>query len=182
MVELRKIESQAELDRKSTRRTRILTTVMLLILIGSTFGAYFGFREQDNTESNSGIQNLGNEWAINFNGEQLLFSSPPNVTKDAIFSISYDLQSYYQQPIYVSSENRAFSYEIGSTLGRYSSRIQEACYGNCTEDLPEKTCDELLIVVRENNENKITQNDNCVFIDGDIKTVDAFLYRVFGLA
>ena len=179
MTELRKIESKEELERKSTRRTRILTIVMLLILVGSTFGAYFGFREQGN--SDNGIQSLGNQWAVNFNGQQLIFSSPPNVTENVELGLTFDLQTYYQQAVYVAAENGAFSYEIGSTLGRYTARIQEACYGDCSFDLPEKTCDDLLIVVKESNESRIYQQDNCVFIDGNIETVDAFLYRVFGL-
>jgi hypothetical protein len=180
MAEIRKIESQAEMERKSTKRTRILTTVMLLILVGSTFGAYFGFREQGNTDN--GIQNLGNQWAMNFNDQQLVFSSPPNVTKSTTFDLDYNLQIYSQKTVYVVAENRAFSYEVGSTLGRYTARIQEACYGNCSLNLPEKNCDDFLIVMRENNESRVYQQDNCVFIDGNIETVDAFLYRIFELA
>lgn len=178
--QIRKIESQAEMERRNKRRTKILTTVMLLILVGSTFGAYFGFREQGN--SDNGIQNLGNQWAVDFNGQQLVFSSPPNVTKSTTFDLDYDLRIYSQKTVYVVSENRAFSYEVGSTLGRYTARIQEACYGNCSFNLPEKTCEDFLIVIRENNESKVYQKDNCVFIDGNMETVDAFLYRVFELA
>ena len=62
----------------------------------------------------------------------------------------------------------------------YSYRIQDACYGECERDLPEKSCEEKIIVFRESQEKQIYQEGNCIFIDGDLSSVDAFLYKILG--
>jgi hypothetical protein len=38
-----------------------------------------------------------------------------------------------------------------------------------------------MIVWQKGAENKVYQKDNCVFIEGDMKAADAFLYKIFGL-
>src|SRR3989344_1756426 len=79
-----------------------------------------------------------------------------------------------------SQENQEATNEIASTLGIYSQRIQLVCYGSCEQDLPEKDCSEEIIVFKDSQENKVYQEENCIFIEGDIKAVDAFLYKILG--
>jgi hypothetical protein len=67
-------------------------------------------------------------------------------------------------------------------LARYASRFQEACYGECEKDLPEKDCSEKLIVFRESEVKKVYEEGSCVIIEGDMVAVDAFLYRVLGIS
>ena len=71
--------------------------------------------------------------------------------------------------------------EISLSLGRYTGRIQEACYGKCDKDLPEKDCTQNLIVWKDSAENKVYSQGKCVFIEGDLRAVDAFLYKIFEL-
>ena len=96
-------------------------------------------------------------------------------------SINFDIEDYYRKVVYVASDNKGAMYEIGQNLGKYTERMQEACYGNCSENLPEKNCSDLLIVFDESIERKVYQEENCVFIEGDLKAVDAFLWRIFRL-
>ena len=48
-------------------------------------------------------------------------------------------------------------------------------------NLPEKECngDYNFIVIRESEIEKVYSEDNCIFIDGDIKSIDAFIYNIF---
>ena len=54
--------------------------------------------------------------------------------------------------------------EIAYNLGKFASKVQNACYGQCNEDLPEKTCTDNLIVISYSNTSKVYQQDNCIFI------------------
>ncbi len=172
-----------EIEARDKKRTKWLVGLMLLLLLGSTAGYAFLSGEKDSTKSNkNGIEELGGQWRANFNGQQLLFSSSPDSVNATNISLTYDLTSYYQKPVYIVSNESYINYEIASTLGLYASRIQQACYGNCTLDLPSKDCTSLLIVYNPGNESRVKQQDNCVFIEGNLSSVDAFLYRVFSLA
>jgi len=187
MVVIRKIETREEIEKREKRRTRMIVALTLLLLLGSTAGYAFLSSEKTSGEqtgqADGEIRNIGGAWVANFSGEYLSFSNSPNVTENTSINIMYNINSYYQKQIYVSSESKNVYYEIASTLGKYGSGIQEACYGSCTNDIPEKNCTDFLIIYNQSeNENKIYQEDNCVFIVGNMKTTDAFLYRVFGLA
>jgi len=92
--------------------------------------------------------------------------------------ISLTPESYLGGNIYIESDNQGILQELASTIGSFS-RLQEACYGKCEENLPEKTCDDNLIVWKESAENKVYQENNCVFIEGDISAADAFIYKLF---
>jgi regulator of sigma D len=60
--------------------------------------------------------------------------------------------------------------------------MQEACYGSCERNLPEKNCTENIIIFKDSKENSVTQQDKCVFIEGDLRTVDAYIYKLFELS
>jgi len=55
----------------------------------------------------------------------------------------------------------------------------------CETNSPIKNCADNFIIIRESNETKIMQNENCVFIQGKkenlIKITDEFLFNVFGI-
>lgn len=189
MVQIRKIETKEEIEKREKNKTRMIVALTLLLLLGSTAGYAFLSSEKTSSTSSSikGINEIGGQWAADFNGQTLVFSNHPNVTEITKFNLTYNIASYNQKPVYISANDSRAKYEIATTLGQYASRFQEACYGNCSLDLPEKTCNDFLIVLNdanlsEENGGKVYQKDNCVFIDGDLGTVDAFLYRIFGLA
>ena len=89
-------------------------------------------------------------------------------------------EDYLGNVLYIDAENQGVLQEIAGTVGLASSRVQEACYGSCDENLPERNCtDGNLIVWEENDENRVYQEEQCVFIKGDMGAVDAFIYKLF---
>ena len=93
--------------------------------------------------------------------------------------ISSTPESFIGKKLYISAKNQGVLQELASTIGTFASGMQEACYGKCEENLPEKDCTENLIVWKESAENKVYQQDSCIFIEGDITAADAFIYKLF---
>lgn len=179
---MRKLESKEEIERKRKFRTTILSLLMLFILILSTLGFAF-LSNTKTTQGNTGNQqqNQQNTGQINFQYQGNLISLVS--TYESIANIPVNISIYPQfysgSILYIDSTNQGILQELGSTLGRLSSRVQEACYGKCERNLPEKNCADNLIVWKESSEDKVFQIDNCVFIEGDISSVDAFIYKLF---
>jgi hypothetical protein len=181
MNNLRKIESSEERERKRKRNTLFLSIVMIAILVFSTAG-YFAFKG-DSTQSNTqGVQNMGDSWVFKYGEQTIRMSNPPEDVKNITVFINDDISSYSGKTVYIASENDAGSYEVYSALLNNVGRVQSACYGKCTKDLPEKECNETMIVIKPANVTEMVyQKDNCVFIEGDLKAVDAFLYKIYGM-
>jgi len=181
---MRKIETAEELDRKKKRNARVGSIIMLLILVVSSLGYAFMSSDSDTgsqKKGSNGVYASGDRWALDISGGSLFFSNPPENVSDIVVDTNLTLEDYYQKPLYIVSEDGLFGNEISFNLGRYASRIQNACYGNCTYDYPEKDCNENLIVHTESSGNRVYQMQNCIFVDGDLKVLDAFLYKLFGV-
>lgn len=180
---MRKIESSETVEKRSKVRTRWFTIIILGLLVLSSVGYAFFANPDSNTSSNqNGVQNLGGQWGFKY-GEQTHYTTyGPDEVKNVSVEIANNLNGYYGQVIYYYVENQALAYEVVSNIQRYTERMQPACYGaNCTEDYPEKTCEDKLIVWTQSNQSKVYQKQNCVFIEGDLKAADAFIYRLFGI-
>jgi hypothetical protein len=184
MVQIRKLESAEESERKRKRNTLILSILMIGILVFSTAG-YFTFKgSEETTNNNQKVQNIGNEWILNYGGQTIRLSSGPENAENVTILTSKSLQDFSGKTVYVSASDAEF-YELYSSLGGYADRMQEACYGKCEKNLPEKDCNETMIVVKSLNESdknargKIYEGDNCVFIEGGLKEIDAFIYKIF---
>lgn len=180
-MHLRKIETKDESERKRKRNTLIASIIMISILVFSTAGYFSMDGDESETVSNETVRNVGDYWVANYGEEILRFTNSPDSAKNVSVGFVNGINSYSGKPMYISSDSEIVSYEIGSNLGRYASRVQLACYGVCDRDLPEKNCTDNLIVFNQSEQNKVRQEDKCVFIDGDMRAVDAFLYRIFGL-
>ena len=179
---MKKIKTQEEIEKSQKFKSWILTAFLLLILVGSVAGYAFYQRDPSITTSNSSsgkVQELGNQWVLNLNGNNFYFSNSPDSVKNISVNIAFSLQDYSGKVLYISSDNDAVSSEIANTLGLVAQRTQLACYGNCTKDLPNKDCKDYMVVFNEMNESRIYQKDNCVFIEGEFKAADAFLYKLF---
>ena len=180
---MRRIETPEEKERRRKRITAILSILMLLLLVISTLGYAF----LSNTNSGNKNQNPQTQGTplptdkinIQYQGLNFNLVSTLNNIKDVPVDISITPISYSGKILYIDAENSLLLQEIGSTIGRFSSRTQQACYGSFDKNLPEKKCTDNLIVVRESKENKVSQQDNCIFIDGDIRAVDAFIYKLY---
>jgi hypothetical protein len=183
MHNIRKIESSEESDRKRKRNTLFLSVIMIGILVFSTAG-YFSFKEDSETKAGeNNVQDVGGEWILTYGDQSLRMSSSPESAQNTSVLMLKTIDDFYGKTVYVASDSDAASYEVSSTLGRYTERMQEACYGKCDSDLPEKDCNQTMIVIKTNltEKGRVYEKDNCIFVEGDLTAVDAFLYRVFGV-
>lgn len=185
---MRKLGSQAEKEQKKKRNMLILSILMLLLLVVSTAGYALIYSPNPDPLPQGEIENgaitfQGNRWIVNHLGRQFYFTfSPESETiKEIPVDSTFQLQDYLSKSVYIDSENPAIYQEIGSSLQGYAARISEGCYEACDRDLPEKSCDDYVIVWRDSTEKKVYQVDNCVFIEGDMETVDAFLFKTLGI-
>ncbi len=188
---IRRIESAEEKENREKKRARIVGFVLLGIMILSTFGyAFFNNIGNEKPASNSEINNdlngsivqqSGDRWSINYGGQRILFFSSPNNVKNISNDFNITLGEYSNRPLYIASNNSGIREEISSSLGLFTSRVQEACYGQCDKNIPEKNCTDNLIIWKDSNENRVYQKEKCIFLEGDIRAADAFLYKILGV-
>jgi hypothetical protein len=184
---MRKIGSEQEDDRKKKRNVLYISGFMLLILVGGTVG--YGFLSgssnsisgTDSELTEGEVTQVGNQWTVRIGSQFFYFSNSPESIQEVQVDISNNLNSYVGTTLYIVSENDAILSQLGSLLSGYAARVQEACHGPCEENLPEKECSDNLIVWIDSLENKVYQEDNCIFIEGDTRAVDAFIYRMIGI-
>lgn len=179
---MRKILTQAERDRRSKRRTMIVTLLILGVLVLSSVGYAFMYAtgdSQGSAEGESSVQDVGGQWMFKIGDQVHYVRSSPEQAANISVQIVSDISTYAGKTVYIVAENKGILSEIYSNLARYTARMQEACYENCTQDLPVKDCRENLIVWSESPENKVYQRDNCVFVEGDVRAADAFIYKIF---
>ena len=159
---------------------------LLLILVASTLGYAFSValsnpgaqQAANNQDVDTGQNQYG--YKISYQGRDIYLSSSVDEVKDIPIDVSFGMIDYAQMPLYIDSDNSFITQEIASTIGPFTSRTSEACYGSCDKDLPEKDCSENIIIYTESKENKVYQKEKCVFIEGNLITADAFLYKIFG--
>ena len=192
---MRRIETRDAIERKKKRNTAIVSVFMLVVLLLGTVGFAFSFNDGPG-DSGSGSSSSGGSvggvnydnarglWYLDVGGQVIYFSNSPAEVADVEIDSLKMLGDFSGRSLYISSDNQGALNEIGSTLGLYASRVQEACYGECGENLPEMNCTSgnNLIVFGESENSVVYDNEDCVFIEGDLETVDAFLYRILGIA
>ena len=189
---MRKIQTQAEIDKKKKRNQLIVGVVLIGVLVLSTLGfALTGSFGGNNKIEFNGyeFEKNGVYWVLNLENQQFFFQNlPQEVTDIGVFGF-YDLNSYFNKVLYFINFDKSneAGYEILNNLGRYALRWQEACLSedDCVGDLPVKTCEENLIVFEEgvNNVTSVRKDGNCVYISGDfVKGADAFLYKLLGIS
>ncbi|MCH7568203.1 MAG: hypothetical protein IIA87_02165 [Nanoarchaeota archaeon] len=183
---MRRIKSPEEIEKSQKRMKVLVGGSLIFLMVFSVVGfALFsgGSSFSDNQNSNQDQNNFnfnGRYWVFNSGGQEFYFTNPQELTKDIPVNINMNINNYAGVPLYLVSDSDEVLNEISINLARYASRFQIACYKSCEEDLPEKTCEENLIVWQEGEENKVYQEENCIFIEGDLLAVDAFLYRILG--
>ena len=181
--------------KKSERQKQIIVSVILIgILLVSTVG--FAFQGTDNSEEN-------NQNTIKYNGYDFIEQSGYWLTEiqDVSFIFQYNpeqiqntnsfinlLDNYYDKPLYIHSQNSLAESEIYSNLGQLVVRVQRACLegSECSyEDVPIKTCEENFVIIKQAEESKITQEQNCVTIQGPeselTKLTDEFLFNMLSI-
>ena len=161
--------------------------ILLIIMVVSTIGyAFVLFSENSpgpgvNPSEDGQLQTDGGQWILPFEGQGLFLQVSRESVKDVPVQIFLNINNYRNSPVYIDSDNSTAIYqEIAYNLNPFASKLPaEACYGSCLENLPEKNCSDYLIVYNKSNDNRVYQQENCVFIEGDIRAVDAFLYKIF---
>ena len=181
---MRKILTQAEIDKKKKKNQFVVGAVMVFLLVVSTLGYSL---MSNNDDESSGVSEFGIKffksnglWRAEIDGGVFGFQNLPSEILDVNVNISIGLANYSGKVLYFVSPNNGAS-EILNNLGGYVPRYQEACLDaeNCEGDWPIKNCSDNLIIFVEANETSVYQNGGCVYIAGDgVAGADAFLYEV----
>jgi len=182
---MRRIETQEVIDARAQKNKKFLTVFMLVILLGSTAGYAFlsfdsGGSDSGGTNVNGQEQDVSGKWILDVNGQKVYITNSKNDVENISVNVGITSRDFAGKTVYISSDSPLAYSELAYPLSAYTSRTQEACYGKCDKNLPEKNCNNSLIVFRQNEVEKITQSDNCIFISGSLREVDAFIYKLFG--
>ena len=141
------------------------------------------------------FERQGSFWRLSVgevgNIQEFYFTYLPQEVTGVSVSNTKSLQSYSGDALYFVNKDNNEQAVLGmqetlNNLGRYILRYQEACFDiDCTnKDLPIKNCDgeDNLIVFTNNNQTRVWEEGNCVYISGDfVMGVDGFLYDLFGI-
>lgn len=187
---MKKIESQETKEQSLRRKRKIMSLFLLFLMVFSTLGYAFlsgtGFLGSgDGGEIPVENDTLPPEpletdlVQFSYGGSLFQLTSTYSEVKKVPVDISLRPSTYAGATLYIDANASDVSQELASHLGKVASRVQRACYGSCTENIPEKNCTDLLIVWRASSEENVYQEENCVFIQGKLVAADAFLYRLF---
>ena len=182
---MRKIRTAEEIAKKQRLIKIIVGSVLIFLMVFSTAGfALNGLGGGSSSSSKSNdleeVYFNGQYWVYTLEGQQFYFTNQIAHVSEIPLSTSVQLSDLFGKTIYLDSENQLVEEEIVNNLGRYIYGVQVACYGECELDLLERGCEENLIVFRKSEEKKVYQEEKCIFIEGDLSSVDAFLYEILG--
>jgi flagellar basal body-associated protein FliL len=179
---MRRLETQELVVQKKKKNNLIISIIMLLLLVLSTlgfaFGTYSGSSNSDNNVIPAQQNTETGRASLVYNGQTFnLLNSLINIESVPV-DITIKPSDYTNGTLYIDSEDQQIIQEIASTLGRIAPNIQRACYKECEENIPEKDCTSTIIVHSSSTENRVYQDNKCIFIEGDLKAADAFLYKI----
>lgn len=182
---IRRIQTQAEIDKNKRNKQIIIGVVLIGLLVVAPLG--YSLFSRDNEKDGSKVNENGVDflrqngvWFAEIDGGVFRFQNLPSEVADVDVDVLINLGQYSGQPLYFVNPNEGVS-EILGNIGNYVLRYQEACLENstCEGDLPVKSCDSNLIIFVEGNETSVYQDGSCVYIVGDsLRATDAFLYKV----
>jgi len=183
---MRKIQTQAEIDRKKKKNQLLVGGVMIALLVMSTLGYSLMSGDSDGGDKSrvneAGVDFIRQNgiWMTEIDGNVFGFQNLPSEVSNINVNTSINLEEYSGQPLYFVNPNEGIN-EVLTNIGNYIMRYQESCLANetCDGDLPEKDCDSNLIIFEVGNNTEVYQDESCVFIVGDtLKATDAFLYKL----
>jgi len=190
-MKMRKIISRKEEQKKEKRKQFIVSLVLIFVMCSSIIG--YSLSGLGNTSSTSVKYNgfkftyESNYWDVDVGDYSFSFAYNPNQIEKLNSSFNL-LENYKGKPLYIYSENSEAETEIYKNLFYQNSivqRVQYACLEGeiCEEDVPIKTCEDNFIIIKESEENSVSQENNCVFIRGKelTKISDSFLFKIIGI-
>ena len=187
---MKKLASEHEEKKKRKRNQIIVGIVLVSLMILSTLG----FALQGNSGNSGNVEN-DNPNKLTYNGFDFVYINGLWVIGNFAFTYNPkqvpDIKSelkdatYYQRsPVYIYSENKEAEIEISVNFRSIAERVQRACIEGveCSNDVPTKTCTDKFIIIKESNNSRIVQEDNCVYIEGSkgelVKLADQFLFTI----
>ncbi len=195
---MRRIATKQEEERRKRRNQFIVGGVLIFIMFFSVAGySFMGGDEESNKKKiiYNGFEFVkqNNFWLLGM--ENFVFAFQYNPTQvEKMYSGVNLLNTYYEKPLYVFSENKDAEAEIYRNLHPQFNpivlRMQSACFDEerCGEDLPIKTCggeEYNFIIIEESEKIGIEQNESCVFIRGPQENLtmiaDEFLFKMLGV-
>ena len=192
---MRKIRTQEEIGKKKKMNQLLIGGILILLMVVSTAG-YSLLSRDSNSNSSGGSEKYGNYtffrdqgmWGVLLNGESYYFQYLPGEVENISVSGDFSVLQYSGKVLYLVNNNPA-SQDILIDFNKYFLRAQGACLNNslngsfCEGDLPVKTCnDNVIIFENPDNETRVWQDKNCVYISGDfLMGADAFLYNALGI-
>ncbi len=196
---MRKIISGKERDRITWRNQTIVGIVLIFLMIVSTFSFAFINRTSNSLNEEveyKGIKFLRDEtgfWSFNVQGNNFLTLYNPKETENISFFVNHKIENYFNKPLYFAGDESHFQ-ELARNLNGIALRINNACLDDeCIKshlNYPVKNCKDNIIVFKDINnetsaENKIYQQENCVFIETNYQEQarysDAFLFGLLGI-
>jgi len=195
---MRKIIPKHKQNKKDKIKQFGVATALVFVMIISVLGYSFSFSRQTEQSPDKRIIYNGFEfvkenglWMADIKGLQFSFRYNPKQTKDLenIDFIIKDINDYYNQPLYIYSENTEAETEIYRNLDQVVLRRQYACLEEkCIENFPNfpiKTCEDNFIIIEKSEDAGIKQNQSCIFIQGKqedlTKLTDRFLFEILGV-
>lgn len=173
---MRKVGTEQHMEEKRKRNALYISLFMLAVLVFGTVGYAFATYQGVGNNQNQDTQ----EGGIEFEGQTFFLLNTLEQVNEVSVEGNYNLNDYVGKNVYVDSENPSVLIDAIQFLSRYSSKIKEACYGSCERDLPEKNCSENIIIWKDSENNRVYKDESCVFIEGDSRAVDAFVYKLMG--
>lgn len=185
---MRKIETLEQKERKEKKKQRVLGGILILVLTMSIAGyaAFSGTDQNSNGKRTyNGLDFVYDNgfWRTSINEKNLVFYNLPYDLNEINISLNASIDDYYNKPLYLVG---AYPSMIAYDLNGLVLRMQGACVPgvDCLdENLPVKNCseDNVLIFI-EGNESRIYQNENCVYLEGDLqKTSDKYIYNLLNI-
>jgi hypothetical protein len=176
---MQRIETQAQKEARERRKAKYISYFLLTIMVISTAGyALLSYTSTDTPSSQNNDSGSFGKHPLSVSGQTVYLTFSREGTKNISVEGNITLRDYLGNTLYIASDSSALQYELANTLGKFVSRMQDACYGNCTKNLPEKNCTDNLIVIKESQEQSVSQENRCIFIKGDLQSIDAFLYKI----
>jgi hypothetical protein len=188
---MRRIKSKQVSEKKQKKRQTILGIILIVVMFGSVFGIIvnsFGDKSSSEITYNGfKFTNQNNYWYTQIGNLEFLFKYLPDKEDNNSKTELKPLSNYPGKILYLYSEDYESEIEIYRNVEPYIQRKQYACLDeiSCNGDYPVKDCSENFIIIKESNETKIYQEENCVFILGKkenlAKLTDEFLFEITGI-
>ncbi len=185
---LRQIKTQEQIDKKKRKDQIYIGGILIILMTVSTLGYSIINRAGDknsSTRTELGINFVRENglWKMTKNGRVFAFQNLPSEVENVSINGSFNLAAYSNKPIYFIGTSQGMP-EILNNMAGYVLRYQQACVPNiaCSGNYPIKNCSSNLIIFKNGDGTKVSQDNNCVYISGNsVKGADAFLYKILGV-